>query len=197
MPQLQVKSKTLLAKYNELDAAWAHCTACEFGVWANKKCHCRGMLPADLLFVGEGPGKTEDALGFPFVGLAGTRVLQRWIERLREARPGLRWAAINLLACRPCEFLGGPNVAPPGEAVENCREHFLALLRMAKPVAVVLLGKNPQTAWATYFRELPAMKVLDLYHPSFVLRNGGEKSTVFEQELDKLVAFASRQIKRR
>lgn len=50
---------------------WSDCRACELHLWRRNVVLARGALPCDVLFVGEAPGKSEDAVGAPFVGPAG------------------------------------------------------------------------------------------------------------------------------
>ena len=48
-----------------------------------------GAVPADILFVGEAPGKTEVEEGRPFVGVAG-KTLQHYLDMINIARSNIR-----------------------------------------------------------------------------------------------------------
>lgn len=50
-----------------------------------RKCLARGSLPADVLFLGEAPGESENVLGRPFVGPAG-QLLDHIVERIFETK---------------------------------------------------------------------------------------------------------------
>ena len=94
-----------------------------------------GPTDADLVFVGEAPGATEDEQGEPFVGRSGT-VLD---DALRDA--GLSRADVritNCVRCRPPE-----NRDPHVEELDNCRGYLAEELDRLDPELVVTLGKVP------------------------------------------------------
>jgi DNA polymerase len=94
-----------------------------------------GPTDADLLFVGEGPGATEDEEGEPFVGRSGD-VLD---EALRDA--GLARADVritNCVRCRPPD-----NRDPTTEELANCRGYLEAEIDRLGPELIVTLGKVP------------------------------------------------------
>jgi DNA polymerase len=94
-----------------------------------------GPTDADLLFVGEGPGATEDEEGEPFVGRSGD-VLD---EALRDA--GLARADVritNCVRCRPPD-----NRDPTSEELGNCRGHLEGEIERLDPELIVTLGKVP------------------------------------------------------
>ena len=94
-----------------------------------------GPTDADLLFVGEGPGATEDEQGEPFVGRSGD-VLD---EALRDA--GLARADVritNCVRCRPPD-----NRDPTSEELANCRGHLDEEIDRLDPRLIVTLGKVP------------------------------------------------------
>ncbi|MDB2224517.1 uracil-DNA glycosylase [Halorubrum ezzemoulense] len=94
-----------------------------------------GPTNADLLFVGEGPGATEDEEGEPFVGRSGD-VLD---EALRDA--GLARADVritNCVRCRPPD-----NRDPTTEELANCRGYLEGEIDRLDPELIVTLGKVP------------------------------------------------------
>jgi len=94
-----------------------------------------GPTNADLLFVGEGPGATEDEEGEPFVGRSGD-VLD---EALRDA--GLARADVritNCVRCRPPD-----NRDPTSEELSNCRGYLETEIERLDPELIVTLGKVP------------------------------------------------------
>jgi uracil-DNA glycosylase len=58
---------------------WKDCTRCPLHTVRSNVVLARGSIPCDILFVGEAPGRSEDALGKPFVGPAGI-LLDEMIE---------------------------------------------------------------------------------------------------------------------
>ena len=157
------------------------CRRCEISALACKHAFYRGQVPADIVFVGEGPGKTEDVMGQPFVGASG-RLLDKWIAYAHRVRD-FRFAITNLLACRATDSIGGDNRKPTTEEIVNCRQRLLDFLLYTQPVGIVRLGRVAQENLPT---DLP---VLDLFHPAYVLRCGGVKSPESEQAQRNLRRF--------
>ncbi|MFW5895858.1 MAG: uracil-DNA glycosylase [archaeon] len=94
-----------------------------------------GPGDADVLFVGEAPGKQEDAEGEPFVGRSGD-VLD---EQLRVAGLDRDTVRItNCVRCRPPD-----NRDPTEEELENCREYLEREIDLIDPDVIVTLGKVP------------------------------------------------------
>lgn len=94
-----------------------------------------GPEDADVLFVGEAPGESEDEEGVPFVGRSGD-VLD---DELRDA--GLPRADVritNCVRCRPPE-----NRDPSQEELANCRPYLEREIELVDPEVVVTLGKVP------------------------------------------------------
>jgi DNA polymerase len=94
-----------------------------------------GAADADLLFVGEAPGATEDEEGEPFVGRSGG-VLDDALRDVGLTRVDVR--ITNCVRCRPPD-----NRDPTAEELSNCREYLLAELDAVDPELVVTLGKVP------------------------------------------------------
>ena len=94
-----------------------------------------GPTDADLLFVGEAPGETEDREGRPFVGRAGD-VLDDALRDAGLARADVR--ITNCVRCRPPD-----NRDPHAEELANCRSHLNAEVAFVDPGLVVTLGKVP------------------------------------------------------
>ncbi|QWC19382.1 uracil-DNA glycosylase [Halorubrum sp. 2020YC2] len=94
-----------------------------------------GPTDADLLFVGEGPGATEDEEGEPFVGRSGD-VLDDALRDAGLARADVR--ITNCVRCRPPD-----NRDPTTEELANCRGHLEAEIDRLDPELLVTLGKVP------------------------------------------------------
>lgn len=94
-----------------------------------------GPEDADLVFLGEGPGATEDERGEPFVGRSGT-VLDDALRVAGLARDDVR--ITNCVRCRPPD-----NRDPRKEELANCRGYLEAEFERVDPELVVTLGKVP------------------------------------------------------
>lgn len=94
-----------------------------------------GPDDADLVFVGEAPGASEDKRGEPFVGRSGS-VLDDVLREVGLARADVR--ITNCVRCRPPE-----NRDPKARELENCSEWLERELELVDPDVVVTLGKVP------------------------------------------------------
>jgi uracil-DNA glycosylase family 4 len=167
---------------------WEHCTRCAIGDLAFKHVFARGMLPCDILFLGEAPGDTEDATGFPFVGRAG-KVFDAMIGQVRGIPRGWTWAVTNVVLCKPQDAPGGSFREPTDQEKLNCRprlDYFIESI--ARPKGIVCLGEHASRAAA--FGEITT---LSIRHPSYIQRMGGIKSrtggAIFDGEVTRLINF--------
>lgn len=147
----------------------AGCTRCELWRGAKNQVVGRGDYDADVLFIGEAPGRTEDVRGIPFCGPAG-RVLNKGILAAGEL-VGIvpRYYITNLVRCRPPD-----NRDPLPEEVWACQVHLEQLYIDVNPREVVLLGK---VARDLIGKKYPDALCLD--HPAYILRQGGTESPVY------------------
>ena len=91
-----------------------------------------GNADADLMFIGEAPGATEDKLGLPFVGAAG-KLLEQLLNEIGIVRADVFIA--NVLKCRP----PGNRDPEPGE-IENCRPYLTRQVELIEPRVICTLG---------------------------------------------------------
>jgi uracil-DNA glycosylase family 4 len=94
-----------------------------------------GPADADLLLVGEAPGRQEDDGGEPFVGRSGT-VLDEGLQKAGLARGDVR--ITNCVRCRPPD-----NRDPTATERDNCRGYLHREVAAVDPALVVALGKVP------------------------------------------------------
>jgi DNA polymerase len=91
-----------------------------------------GNADADLMFIGEAPGRDEDLQGVPFVGRSG-KLLTQLLEEIGLRRDDVFIA--NVLKCRPPD-----NRNPAPAEIANCREYLEAQLDLIRPKVVCTLG---------------------------------------------------------
>ena len=91
-----------------------------------------GNADAELMFVGEAPGASEDEQGVPFVGRAG-RLLDQLLEEISLERTKV-WIC-NVLKCRP-----PGNRDPQPVEIENCQEYLLSQVELIEPTVICTLG---------------------------------------------------------
>ena len=92
----------------------------------------KGNLKADILFVGEGPGRNEDEQGLPFVGAAGKN-LDKLLERVGLSLDNVYIA--NILKCRPPE-----NRDPLPDEIKAHTPWLIKQIREIKPKVICSLG---------------------------------------------------------
>jgi uracil-DNA glycosylase len=167
-----------------------NCTRCKLHKARKQIVFGVGNPKADLVFVGEGPGRDEDEQGEPFVGRAG-KLLTQMIEAM-----GLRRADVyiaNVVKCRPPE-----NRLPESDEIATCSRFLLRQLGVIQPKVICCLGScSAQTMLKTNqgisrFRgewfDFHGSKLIATYHPAYLLRNPAAKSEVWK-DLQKVMAF--------
>ena len=141
-----------------------------------------GSHRAEIMFVGEAPGRDEDIQGEPFVGRAG-ELLTKIIAAMGCKREDVYIA--NVLKCRPPE-----NRTPWPDEVTNCLPYLLSQIELIQPKVIVALGATAVRAlldvqlgitkmrghWYT-FREIAIMPT---FHPAYLLRNPAAKKEVWD-----------------
>ena len=91
-----------------------------------------GNADADLMFVGEAPGASEDQQGLPFVGRAG-RLLDQLLDEIGLARADV--FVLNTLKCRP-----PGNRDPLPVELDNCHDYLMKQIELIEPSVICTLG---------------------------------------------------------
>jgi uracil-DNA glycosylase family 4 len=91
-----------------------------------------GNADAELMFVGEAPGATEDEQGVPFVGRAG-KLLEQLLQEIGLARSEV--FICNVLKCRP-----PGNRDPLPVEIDNCKEYLHRQVELIEPTVICTLG---------------------------------------------------------
>jgi uracil-DNA glycosylase family 4 len=141
-----------------------------------------GDANARLMFVGEGPGADEDALGVPFVGKAG-QLLNNMIQAMGLKREEVYIA--NIVKCRP-----PANRVPEPVEANTCDQFLLQQIDVVQPQVVVALGataamyllgvKQSLSALRGRWHSCRGAKLAVTYHPAFLLRDPRQKSEAWK-----------------
>ena len=138
-----------------------------------------GDPDAQIMLVGEAPGKNEDLQGLPFVGAAGT-FLNQMLSSIGLRREDVYIS--NIVKYRPPE-----NRDPTPEEIEAFVPYVKRHIEVIKPKLVVFLGRHSMNVF------LPELKIsqahgkpvrkggqvyLPLFHPAAALYNGDLKQTL-------------------
>lgn len=110
------------------------CSKCSLHSTRNKFVFGSGSAEADIMLVGEAPGKNEDLQGLPFVGRAGN-ILDTLLGSIGMDRDDVFIA--NVLKCRPPE-----NRDPQAEEVSICRDYLFRQIEIIDPRMICTLGKH-------------------------------------------------------
>src|SRR6202022_164930 len=142
----------------------------------------QGNSKADLMFVGEAPGRDEDEQGLAFVGRAG-QLLTKIIEAMGMKREDV-WIG-NVLKCRPPN-----NRNPEPDEVATCRPFLHEQIRLISPKVIVTLGTfaaqalletdEPIGRMRGRWRSAQGTRVMPTFHPAFLLRSPERKKDVWE-----------------
>ncbi|MDX9913254.1 MAG: uracil-DNA glycosylase [Candidatus Moranbacteria bacterium] len=143
-----------------------------------------GSANAQILFIGEAPGKKEDELGVPFVGAAG-KFLDEMLGIIKLKREDVYIA--NTVKCRP-----PANRDPSQDEKDICFKWLEKQIAVIDPKIIVTLGRHSMNLF------LPELKISEahgkalrkdfpglgkrvfftLYHPAAALYNGGMRETL-------------------
>ncbi|MGB7751868.1 MAG: uracil-DNA glycosylase [Candidatus Acidiferrales bacterium] len=174
------------------------CTRCKLHKGRTKIVFGTGNPNADLMFVGEGPGRDEDLSGEPFVGRAG-KLLTDMIKAMGLQREDVYIA--NVVKCRPPE-----NRLPEKDEITTCSPFLMRQIDAIKPKVICTLGScSAQTLLQTAqgisklrgeWFDFRGAKLMPTYHPAYLLRNPAAKPEVWK-DLQKVMAVLGLQPKKR
>jgi DNA polymerase len=162
------------AKLNALNEGGVKvCTKCRLHEARKNTVFGEGALNASLMFIGEGPGETEDDTGRPFVGRAG-QLLTKMIQAMGLTREQVYIA--NVVKCRP-----PGNRTPTADEVATCTSYLLQQIEVIRPKVIVTLGlpatqymlgvDRPMRELRGVWHDWNGIKIMPTYHPSYVLRS--------------------------
>ena len=168
---------------NEFGTSISTCKKCNLGQHRNKFVFGVGDSHADLMLVGEAPGREEDLKGEPFVGRAG-KLLDKILSAIKMTRHKNVYIC-NVLKCRPPQ-----NRDPLPDEVEKCESYLLHQITLIKPKLIVALGRISGTTLLRIDDTLKSMRgqlhdyhgtpLLVTYHPAALLRNSNLKKYAWE-----------------
>ncbi len=162
------------------------CTACPLYETKTNTVFGSGNENADIMFIGEAPGETEDLQGKPFVGRSG-KLLDSYLDAIGLSRDDVYIA--NILKCRPPK-----NRDPKPEEEEACIGYLRKQLSLIKPKIIVCLGRI-----AGFKIIKPDLKITQehgkwfkkgnylmcaVYHPSALLRDPRKRDDMMRDFLE-------------
>ncbi len=170
----------------DLNVYWDKKNTCSLKKTATQPVFGDGNPHAEIVFIGEAPGKDEDLTGKPFVGRTG-KFLNELLTEIKLNRSDVY--ITNTVKYRPPD-----NRDPEPDEKLSCRAWLFEELNMIQPKLIVFLGRH---AMSTYFPDekisavhgkllhkkfvsLDTENFLALYHPAATLYNGKLRETVIK-----------------
>ena len=177
---------TDVAALERLRVTASTCTKCPLAEGRTQVVFGVGSPQAELLFIGEGPGREEDLAGEPFVGRSG-----KLLDRLMAEEIGLTRAECyiaNVVKCRP------PNNRDPApKEITACRPYLDEQIELIDPSVIVTLGNFSTKLLLETTQGIRALRgqafergrtrIVPTYHPAYVLRAGGEAMAEMRADL--------------
>jgi DNA polymerase len=171
------------ANLEQLREAIGDCRRCKLSSGRTHLVFGMGNSNADLMFVGEGPGRDEDLQGEPFVGRAGQLLTDIITKGMGLRREDVYIA--NVVKCRP-----PGNRNPEPDEVSSCEPFLKKQIDLVKPKIIVGLGKFavqtllqskvPITRLRGQWHTYQGIKLMPTLHPAYLLRNPVDKKLVWE-----------------
>lgn len=173
-------------KLLEIHTLWERDCTCELRHSASRAVFGHGNPDAQVVFIGEAPGKKEDQTGIPFMGAAG-KFLNEMLESIGMAREDIY--ITNIVKYRPPE-----NRDPLPQEKEACKEWLHEELNEIAPKLIIFLGRHSMNHFFPDLKisdahgklvteTIPGIKTkyfLPLYHPAAALYNGGLRQELFD-----------------
>ena len=154
------------------------CKKCDLCITRKNAVPGKGNQNADIVFIGEAPGKKEDQYGEPFIGTAGKR-LNDALEYAELARSSVY--ITNIVKCKPPE-----NRIPNDIEKAMCSNYLEDELAIINPKIICLLGSTP-------FYSILGGKEISKNHGKFVYKDNRmyfvtfhPAATIYNQKLVKV-----------
>ena len=161
----------------ELEREASGCVRCPLAAGRTNVVFGVGDPDADLMYVGEGPGRDEDLKGEPFVGRSGQLLDRLMREEMGISRDRGVYIA-NVVKCRP-----PGNRDPEPHEIASCRPYLEQQVAVIKPKVIVTLGNFATRLLLDTTQGISKLRgrtyryadavLVPTYHPSAALRSGG------------------------
>lgn len=171
-------------KLNELNKKWTEECVCKLKYTAKQAVYGSGSPNADIVFIGEAPGRAEDEQGKPFIGASG-KFLDEMLKVIKLKRE--ETYITSIVKYRP------PNNRDPlPKEKEDCREWLEDELKIISPKLIVFLGRHSMNNFFPSEKiskahgkllmkesgNIPTKYFYALYHPAAALYNGSMRETL-------------------
>jgi len=141
-----------------------------------------GNPNADIMFIGEAPGKKEDEQGRPFVGASG--------KLLDELIGAMGWKRSDVYISNVVKYRPPDNRDPTAEEKDQCMPWLKMEIALIKPKVIVPLGRH---SLGHFFENITIanahgkphelstnVTIFPMYHPAAAMYNGKLRQTLFD-----------------
>ncbi|MCK9378927.1 MAG: uracil-DNA glycosylase [Candidatus Moranbacteria bacterium] len=178
-----MSKKEQLEKLNNQMSA---CSLCALRKNCTRVVPGEGNPKAEIIFIGEAPGKKEDETGHPFVGAAG-KFLNEMLSTINLKREDVY--ITNTVKCRPPQ-----NRDPLPKEIKLCWLWLEQQVKIINPRIIITLGRHSMDRFVpgkkisidhgkAFHQEIPGMgerTFFILYHPAAALYNGSLRETLIK-----------------
>lgn len=173
------------------------CTICVLHKTRKKSVPGEGPANSEIMFIGEGPGQTENEQGRPFVGAAGN-FLGQLLTQANLKREEV-WIG-NVVKCRPPD-----NRDPMPEELSACNVYLERQIEALNPSIIVTLGRFSMgkympgakiSAVHGQMRKIGERFVIAMFHPAAALHQPQLKTTILADfaKLPQLLDVARKEL---
>lgn len=168
--------------YDEFKEKALKCERCNLRNTCTQVVMGEGSLDHKIMFIGEGPGASEDKKGRPFVGRAG-QLLDKILDSVNIKRNNIY--ITNIVKCRPPE-----NRNPNNDEMKACSPILKTEIKYINPKVIVPLGSVASqylidssikiTKDRGNWYNKGELYFLPTFHPAYLLRNANMKKPVWK-----------------
>ena len=169
-------------EWKELEECCLSCQKCPLAEHRTHVVFGEGNRQAEVMFIGEGPGETEDQQGRPFVGRAG-QLLDDMLEVIDLDRTKVYIA--NIVKCRPPQ-----NRDPLNTEQDACIGYLRNQVALIRPKIIVCLGRIAATRLIRedfkitrehgQWTSRAGVEMTAVFHPAAILRDPRRRPETFD-----------------
>jgi len=160
------------------------CSNCKLCKTRNNVVIGRGVIPADVLFLGEAPLPVDDLIGMPFLGTRAkflTKMFSDSVEECQKSFPS--YFITNTILCVPYSWdkKEKKNIyrSPKLEEILKCKKNVFKIIWTVKPKIICFIGKEAEKYYLNDLKSMSNYVIKRLNHPGFLAKSGGESSPYY------------------
>jgi len=169
-------ARVIKATWDNLYHMWKDCKRCDLHENRSQVVFGKGPKKAQIFLIGQAPGKTEDKLGKPFVGLMGT-LLREMMEAIGIS-PDIMYISNSAVCFPPADRM------PTVHEVKLCFPRLRMEIELVKPKWIIYCGMRAATIsglseeYAKFFEQF---KTFFMNHPGSIRRHEWRKEQIRKQ----------------